>query len=140
MLPALVFLDLARVTLTASSKAVSAGGLPLSLADKGAESICITRVSTDVEDLVVSARALDGDAFCVFRVEATVETMDLDGVAFCAFAAAVEAGGGALEDPASADVSVSSPFEDSSEARDACSSAGTCVAPADDLRFSVAVD
>lgn len=108
MFEVFVFLDLARVTRTASSKAVSAGGLTLSLAEEGTESICTTRVSTDVEGFVVSARALDGDAFCVFREAAIVETRDLDGVVFCAFAAAVEAGGGALEDPASSVVSASS--------------------------------
>lgn len=133
----LVFLDLARVTRTASSKAVSTGGLPLSLAEEDTESICITRVSTEVEDFVVSARDLDGDAFCVFREAAAVATRDLDGVAFCAFAVAVEAGAGPLEDPTSSVVSASSSLEDSEAARDACSSDCTCVSGADDLRFSV---
>lgn len=86
-----------------------------------------------------SARPLDGDAFCVVREAATVETRDLDGVVFCAFVAAVEGGGGALEDPACSLVSASSSLEDSEEARGACSSACTCVAEADDLRFSSAV-
>lgn len=139
MFEVLVFLDLARVTRTASSKAVSAGGLTLSVAEGGTESICTTRVSTDVEGFVISARDLEGDAFCVFREAATVETSDLEGVAFCAFAAAVEAGGGPLEDPASSAESASSSLEDSEEARGACSSACTCVAEADDLRFSDAV-
>lgn len=135
----LVLLDLARVTMTASSKAVSTGGLPLSLAEEGTESICTSRVSADIADFVVSAGALDGDAFCAFREATTVEIRDLDGVVFCAFAAAVEAGGGALEDPAFSAVSASSSVEDSEEARGACSSACTCVAVADDLRFSAAV-